>query len=638
MRKSLRRAQTVTPFGVGAVYDVMGESLVAADAYLWEGRGERIREPRLERKLGVDHFRMAPAAPDDFAHRAHAVGIPFYRFPQWHFCRACRRMQQTSVYRETGRAPVCTRCGRSIPMTPMRFVMACPRGHLADVPWDLWAHQDRVGKCEAPDLRFETRPGGSGLDYVIVRCMTCGAQHTLAGIASRDSLRRLGVKCPGRQPWQRSTDADDCQAVPQVLQRGATNLTFPIVESSIDIPPHSRWDTFGTDRLAVLNSPYYPALATAVHNDQTELSRSLADLIAADTGLDPTYIRQVAEQEAHEDPSSSGQHSAVAAEDDLLGPEYEALLAPDESPDPRNTFIRRDVDLDSYLSTLPQGSGRSATLALAGTISRVVQVTRLREVRALRGFSRLGPATAGPSEDEEPGSFSVYGSGERITPALVPADLGRLPAGNRWLPAIEVYGEGIFVTLDEVALQAWEARPDVSDRIRGLAGRRDRTAWYLPKPTPRLVLLHTLSHLLIRQLSFECGYSIASLRERLYVRDSTEEGMPMSGILIYTAAGDSEGTMGGLVREGDADRLLPTIIHAILGAGWCSSDPVCRESSGQGPGSLNLAACHACALLPETSCILSNRLLDRLLVIDTIENPDRAFFAEVAQFASTSPV
>ena len=62
----------------------------------------------------------------------------------------------------------------------------------------------------------------------------------------------------------------------------------------------------------------------------------------------------------------------------------------------------------------------------------------------------------------------------------------------------------------------------------------------------------------VRQLSFECGYSLASLRERLYAA-SPGAGTPMAGILVYTSAGDAEGSLGGLVREAQVDRLLPTI-------------------------------------------------------------------------------
>jgi len=101
----------------------------------------------------------------------------------------------------------------------------------------------------------------------------------------------------------------------------------------------------------------------------------------------------------------------------------------------------------------------------------------------------------------------------------------------------------------------------------------------------------------------------------------------MAGVLIYTAAGDSEGSMGGLVRMGEPGILEYTLARALERAQWCSSDPVCIESKGQGPDSCNLAACHSCSLLPETSCEEQNRLLDRGVVIGTLEEPDSGFFS-----------
>jgi hypothetical protein len=122
----------------------------------------------------------------------------------------------------------------------------------------------------------------------------------------------------------------------------------------------------------------------------------------------------------------------------------------------------------------------------------------------------------------------------------------------------------------------------------------------------RYLLVHSLAHVLINQFVFECGYSTASLRERLYV--SADANAPMAGILIYTAAGDSEGTLGGLVRLGRQERLGPVVRRALSRASWCSADPVCSENlGGQGSRLANLAACHACVLLPETSCETSTR-------------------------------
>jgi hypothetical protein len=209
-----------------------------------------------------------------------------------------------------------------------------------------------------------------------------------------------------------------------------------------------------------------------------------------------------------------------------------------------------------------------------------------------------------------------------------------LPAAQDWLPASVVYGEGIFLELDEQRLRAWETQ-NANALHQHLAHLREnyeraRTARNLqPKRlTPRFILLHTLAHLLINRLTFECGYSSASLRERLYVSDNP--AAPMAGLLIYTAEGDAEGTMGGLVRMGQPRYFAPILRRALEAASWCSADPVCLEMGaqhGQGPDSCNLAACHSCALLPETACEEFNRFLDRTLLIDTFANSRFGFFS-----------
>jgi len=253
----------------------------------------------------------------------------------------------------------------------------------------------------------------------------------------------------------------------------------------------------------------------------------------------------------------------------------------------------------------------------ANTISGVTLVQRLRETRALTGFARVYP-----DNDQ---AFEQRKNMLRLHQAEGP---------NRWLPAYAVFGEGIFIELDESRVRAWEERPEVVNRAWPLNQHFEmvRQRRRLPERLvrPRLVLLHTLAHLLINQLTFDCGYSTAALRERLYASSNSEA--PMAALLIYTAAGDSEGTMGGLVRMGRPGDLERVFRRAIQNARWCSADPVCMElgaTGGQGPDSCNLAACHNCALVPETSCEQFNRFLDRWMLVGTPEEPDAGFFAHI---------
>jgi hypothetical protein len=237
-------------------------------------------------------------------------------------------------------------------------------------------------------------------------------------------------------------------------------------------------------------------------------------------------------------------------------------------------------------------------------------VPKLRETRAFVGFSRLEP-------DQKP-------IAERKKEL-------RLGEKEDWLPAVEVFGEGIFFKFNSEKLEVWAKRSDVQKRIDSLNHAFHKAKFgadAIEDLRPEYVLIHTFAHLIINQLSFDCGYGSSSIRERIYCEKTGNE-LGMYGVLIYTASGDSEGSLGGLVRQGEKGRLEDTIISAIENASWCTSDPICIQSTGQGPESLNLAACHNCALLPETCCENGNRLLDRGVVIGTLVDPEMGFFSSL---------
>lgn len=197
-----------------------------------------------------------------------------------------------------------------------------------------------------------------------------------------------------------------------------------------------------------------------------------------------------------------------------------------------------------------------------------------------------------------------------------------------WLPAIQIKGEGIFFNISSEALSIWEQKTEVSNRMAKISTETAMVDSANTDISPRFVLLHTLSHLIMKELTYFCGYSQASLRERLYV--SSQETNRMSGFLIYTASGDSEGTLGGLVRMGKPGYLEEVVQKVIEKAKWCSNDPVCMETGNNqkiGGDASTLASCYACTLMPETSCEHFNKFLDRGFLIGTPENSELAFYS-----------
>jgi hypothetical protein len=594
VERKLRRTQAAGPAGVGAIIDVLGESFVAEDISRWHGRWDLLKAPRIAAHFGVTNLRTPPAAENG------ASGLPFFRFPQWLFCGRCRRMVRWSIRQEKPGEPArCQVCKEHSQLVPMRFVAVCGNGHLEDVRWDRWAHSRPDNpdqrQCGKPLLRFEhLSQVGGGLDSLVVRCDTCKARRNLRDLPAPGALKSIGLTCLGGQPWQFSNERVTCDENLIVLQRGASSVHYPLVVSAIDIPPDSNWVIWGGPMEQILGNMYFQLV---LRDPQSQLAENLLDTAAQQVGVTPAEIRHVLSTQL------GATHSPRTTDErDLEVREWEALVNPAEAYDPRDYFISRRV-------SMPSANGHLVLQPFADLVAErltdVVVVDRLREIRALTGFGR-------------------HTMQKTVEPAL----------GRRvdFLPAVEVFGEGVFLRLSESALREWETVEMVARRVIVLRDRLKRS--YLRKSiadavTPRLIMIHTLAHLLMRQMSFDAGYSASALRERVYSTKTPES--PLGGVLVYTGAGDSEGSLGGLARLGVPERLVPILARALGAAQWCSLDPVCRESSGQGTDSLSLAACHACALASETSCTHSNVLLDRALLVD----PDFGFFRrEVAQLLS----
>lgn len=601
IRRRIRQNQTIMPFGVGGIIDIRGESFVATDITTWGRHGEPITSRRLAAKLGVQQFRAAPVAPEGKRQfTSNAPGPVYSRFPRWTFCPSCRSMIRWRVQDEDAdKVPACVRCGRQL--APMRFIQICARGHMSDVDWVNWAHskaqEPEQQQCGRLTLRFFTQGYSGGLSSLIIRCVTCSAYRPLTGITAKNTLEQLGVRCGGRQPWQRPEDAVECDATPRVVQRGASNVYFPEVHSAIDIPNLA--DIGPDDDEAarrVHDHVMWPSLTSA---SEGPAAPAIRNVIAVQCDVTEEFVDELLRRHVQE---SAGNVILSADVTDLSQDEWEVFT----TAEPRAVASASNDDLVVREVGLGVHAEDAEHLRLlAERVPKVVAVDRLREVRALEGFWRL----RGHGDD---GFVSVHPSGSPT-----------------WLPAVEAYGEGVFLTIDEQRLQVWEKEPAVWRRVvNGLEPDlesalqkkrlREQTG---PRLLPRYVLLHTLAHMLIRQLAFDCGYSAAALRERVYARGFPEdaERRPQAGVLIYTAAGDSEGTLGGLVRQGEPPNLADAFVRLLETGAWCSNDPLCSGRSGF--ASLNRAACHACTFLPETSCETGNTLLDRTLIVGSEEIP-----------------
>ncbi|WEH33589.1 DUF1998 domain-containing protein [Streptomyces sp. AM 4-1-1] len=586
-RGSVRRSQMITTYGVGSMIAVDNESFMVSGTDSWNiGEAPTLLEHRLARVLGVRHFKLPPASGD-----TSKDGVRVRRFPLWHSCPSCDVLQHVRGFNPPVGRNECGDCAEEL--VPSRFVMACPKGHIDDFPYWRWAHRDNrqkgeTGLCEG-EMRLRTSGKTASLRSILISC-TCGIPEvSMEGAFRRNALAKLHVSCSGKRPWLKDAQPEPCTETARTLQRGSSVAWQPIVKSALSIPPWSgglaarladHWESLrDMDRAGI--EGYLRAIAKG---EKYEFS---ADEVIA-----------LLEAEKHEDLEVDEERGHDGVFVALRKQEYRRLTEgnPESATDRVENFVCE-----------PPRSSASALAAYGVTGPMLVK--RLREVRALKAFSRVDTPDARTDVHEAALSLEALD----------------------WLPAMEVQGEGVFLRLDETRLDAWERSAAVAARAerignshrRQLRERADDSAAVIDSPaTPRMVLLHTLAHVLINEWSLDGGYPTASLRERLYANEV------MAGLLVYTATSDSAGSLGGLVAQGEPDRLVGTLHSALDRAQWCSADPLCVESEASGAGSVNLAACHACVLLPETSCEQNNGLLDRALLIGTPEDPSIGFFSE----------
>ena len=591
IKRTVRRSQTVVPFGPGAIYDFGNESLLAIDTSRWPAENCRsIRLPRLEEQLSVNEFKEAPVADGNGAAQRN-FSVPFMRFPEWLFCPNCDRMFRWSDQLERpGEAPTCRHCSSHSKLAPMRFIAVCSDGHLMEVDWGRLAHSLNNGnfRCDkdGKQLEFRSKPTeGGGLRSLSVHCSHCNAHRNFENLCNPDFLKVIGKgTCTGRHPWQNVESSEPCDKTPKVIQRGESNAYFADTVSALDISDDSASD--GDELSAKIRShSYFHTLQQlhAVMPDSLPTNVAIANFlgqVAAGVGCTVEVVwRCVVGQTVPATVPGNGTQEADIER--LKAEEWTAFQRAQPSVTGRN-FVTQRVDFTNVEESLPS-EDMPAWRQFRELIKSVVLARRIRIVKALTGFRRLEP------------------EGRKVPPHLT-GSLG-------WLPASEIFGEGIFLEFDRNALDTWLARNSDS-AIAPMVERQKKSSLgsRFPEATLRGVVLHTFSHLLIRQLTFDCGYSSSSLAERIYCSDE------MAGIFIYTGTADSEGSLGGLVREGELDRIYGIISTALFRGQWCSNDPICTEMLYQGVGGLNRAACHACTLLAETSCETANTLLDRRLI------------------------
>lgn len=585
MKREIRASSLAGVAGVGAVVDIGSESFLVPGIERWKEEKLRILQlPRLSSRLRKTL--KTPVTDDPF--------LEVVRFPFSMFCEKCRKMTRWKPDMERADTePKCPVHGCSGSLVPMRFVAACEDGHLGDVNWWRWAHSGPNGnrdcrRYDALHFRIASTAAGAGLSSLRVEC-ECGSGRSLEDLPNKQIAKATFGPCTGHHPWTPSThERSPCTADIVILQRGATNLHYPSTISALDIPVQetgTETDQFADQVRSHKNFPRLKSLISSSAGDTAELMDVLLETIADNVGCPESVVREIAVAEAEGRTLGSTSNDSGARP-----PEQSEILAEEWAT--FSSALRHGALSTNEFIAESEPLASSAPDWMKSLVRNVLLVRRIREVRAYLGFQRVKPG--GPEKTTRP-------------------DIG----GERpWLPAAEVYGEGFVIELDFPSLERWAVQLPAHEKLsvdRLEERRLTENYWFLPSVDPIFIVVHTLSHLLLRRLAFECGYSSSSLRERLYV----DRLAGHAGIMIFTAEGDSEGSLGGLVRQGRRDRLSRTIAEAVDEGSWCSADPVCSETAGQGLGGFNHGACHACSLVAETSCVTANTLLDRRMLYNS---------------------
>jgi hypothetical protein len=618
-KNAQRLSQVVSTFGPGAMIDLPTRSVVVGGLELWEMRSNAftpIPEARLTARL--EQLLKAQGRLDQaksLSLRTPPIGdsrpgkLPSYVlapvFPTYFVCeqveiatvdgkpvRRRRLVRWQDLDPRGGRRRFIFDDGKKSDVTPIRFVCACENGHLQDINWK-WVVHGNVA-CQEPMWVQEKGTSADPADMSIV----CGCARQLS-LQDLFVPGRMG-NCRGERPWLLDRDANGCSQKLKLLTRTATNTYFPQVYTVISLPTEEDELTRLVDELSadLKNVQKVEDLAGA-RRFNSKIEAALAGYSDADVFARLTRIREGASVDSGRSPKLS---------------EFDVFASG------RAEIGQNLPTAKLYAETLPRAAWASADGQLdLSVIRNLVAVHRLRDVSCLYGFTRFEAAPTSADGELEDVQLAVRGA-----PISQDAD---------WLPAIEQFGEGLFIHFDEAAIGDWLRKTETRGRqnklLAGYGYWSARFGGKAPRyPGTAYILLHSLSHALMSEIALDCGYPASSLKERVYaLPGASTGGADRYGILMYTATAGAQGTLGGLVAT--VPRFAQILRSALERSAICSNDPVCADhepDDRSGDRATHGAACHGCLLIAETSCEMRNLFLDRNLLVPTMAGDGCSFF------------
>jgi hypothetical protein len=573
--QEIRPSQFITTYGPGSVIETRSGPVVAK---VMDELFQHIRRSPSDFEIVDDRLTRATLAGGRITRIPSNAELsapvdqdvyPTLAFPYWSLCT--RHGTEQILYPSGEGCPRCLAAGGrrdrlKAGREAIRFVVACTAGHLDEVPWNRIVHGSSLG-CQ-PN-HYVWRGGGRALRFVTITCPDCGLRENFGTAYARP------WRCTGRFPEAGGRAAQsDCRRDARIHQRGAANLRLSEVVSAltiIDMPARLH---------NVLNDARVLAIASTLRNvGVLDRDRLLGELTRQ--GVPEAALDVIRDADWRLVDDGLIQLSGGGAPRPIKDEEFERLrsAATQGAPAVPSAYPGGPPMFEVRLADVRRFWGPAHNLLL-----RVTPVSRLRMVQVQAGYRRVDSQ----SGDVVPCRFSW--------------------SGMDWFPGIELFGEGLFLDMEDRAFLP--TGPRAASWLNSYANPTDRQ-----DPShlhPVSIWWHALSHRLLRTLSVDSGYSSASIRERVYLFDDSH-GQLHGGLLLYTVQPGGDGTLGGLISLADRfDEILTSALHDIAD---CSNDPLCAEAPSTGaPG----AACYSCLLASETSCEQRNLNLDRLLLIDNL--------------------
>lgn len=569
--ETIRPSQLIYQSGPGAIVELLNQSVIIKSADQWNTyKAPQEKDTRITSFLNVDHVRILNENPDKQKIKAVA-------FPKWKICPKCHSM--TDFDNST-----CYYCAQKNAedlqdLYASRFVLVCEEGHISDFPYDEWVHRNKPcsEKSKQSRLVLKTRGKSGSLSDLHVICLHCNHSESLGRIMHPEERDTHSLfNCNGERPWISQTANKKCNCKMKTTLRGASNVYSPAVMSFLQVPLTSLSSEFDILQLVQRDEEIFRTMYAGMQEKGIEAACSLKNIPLIFVSVIKRYL-----------------DGKIPLEESST---YESIKKQEW-----NTLTQDEVNVERFLSKkVPIAP------ALTPNFDGIYRVDSVPEVQVLKEFTRLGHIDRFTDEEEL-----------KTQPVVITNE-------PKWLPAVRNYGEGIFFKFNEDKLLKWEQSEIVTKAIIEAYNVSRKEFKKEPLPIlPRQILIHTFSHALLQELAAHGGYTTTSLKERIYASKD------MFGVFIYTASGDSEGSLGGLTNLAQSEKLLPIIIRALEKMSYCSSDPICSDGEFEYHSTANGAACHACTFVSETSCEWGNLLLDRRTLINLNSNENDGYFDQL---------